>query len=128
MYIDGFSGFSVDDTERARQFYADVVGLDVTTGAMAGLINLHLPGGGEVLVYPKGEAHTPATFTVLNLVVPDIDATVAELSSRGVAFLHYDGEIRTDDSGVHRGTPTLAWFADPAGNVVSIIERDGEGT
>jgi catechol 2,3-dioxygenase-like lactoylglutathione lyase family enzyme len=129
MYRNAFSGFSVDDTDRAREFYTRVLGLEVTDAGMQGLITLHLPGGTEVLVYPKGEAHTPATFTVLNLVVPEIDSAVAELTRRGVTFERYAGtEMETDPNGVfRRGGPPIAWFTDPAGNVFSVLEDNGAG-
>lgn len=130
MYTHAFSGFSVDDTERARDFYTRVLALEVTDGGMQGIITLHLPGGAEVIVYPKGAAHTPASFTVLNLVVPDIDAGVAELSRRGVTFERYEGtEMETDATGVFRhGGPPIAWFSDPAGNVFSLIQDDAGTT
>jgi predicted enzyme related to lactoylglutathione lyase len=90
---------------------------------MGGLMRLHVGGGRDVLVYAKGPAHAPATYTVLNFPVPDIDAAVAELTGRGVQFLHYD-DPPTDASGVMRaGGPLIAWFADPAGNVFSVIEQ-----
>jgi catechol 2,3-dioxygenase-like lactoylglutathione lyase family enzyme len=129
MYTNAFSGFSVDDTERVRDFYTRVLGLEVTDAGMQGIITLHLPGGSEVIVYPKGEAHSPASFTVLNLVVPDIDAGVAELAGRGVTFERYEGtEMETDPTGVfRRGGPPIAWFTDPAGNVFSLIQDD-DGT
>jgi catechol 2,3-dioxygenase-like lactoylglutathione lyase family enzyme len=127
MYRHAFSGFAVDDTDRAREFYTRVLGLEVTDAGMQGMITLQLPGGSDVLVYPKGDAHTPATFTVLNLVVPDIDAAVAELARRGVTFERYEGtEMETDATGVfRRGGPPIAWFTDPAGNVFSVLEDDG---
>ena len=119
-----FSGFSVDDLDAARAFYEQVLGLRTTPEpAMGGILHLHLAGGRDVLVYAKGAAHSPATYTVLNFPVPDVDAAVAELSARGVQFLHYD-EPPTDDTGVMRaGGPLIAWFADPAGNVFSVIEQ-----
>ena len=90
---------------------------------MGGIMHLHLAGGRDVLVYAKGFGHTPATYTVLNFPVPDVDAAVAELTARGVQFLHYD-EPPTDETGVMRaGGPLIAWFADPAGNVFSVIEQ-----
>jgi predicted enzyme related to lactoylglutathione lyase len=119
-----FSGFSVDDLEAARRFYAEVLGLR-TSGepAMGGIMYLHLAGGRDVLVYAKGPAHSAATYTVLNFPVPDVDAAVAELTARGVQFLHYDSPP-TDDTGVMRaGGPLIAWFTDPAGNVFSVIEQ-----
>ena len=118
-----FSGFSVDDLDAARRFYEDVLGLRTAPVEMDGLLRLHLGGGRDVLVYAKGPAHTPATYTVLNFPVPDVDAAVAELTARGVRFLHYD-EPPTDERGVMRaGGPLIAWFTDPAGNVFSVIEQ-----
>lgn len=116
-----FSGFSVDDVPRAREFYADTLGLDVTEEN--GMLTLRLGGGARVLVYPKPN-HTPATFTVLNFSVPDVEAAVAWLAGRGVAFEHYEGTgIETDAQGVFRGGgPLIAWFTDPAGNVLSVIQ------
>jgi catechol 2,3-dioxygenase-like lactoylglutathione lyase family enzyme len=117
-----FSGFSVDDLDRARDFYEGVLGLRTTAEAMGGLMQLHAGGERAVLVYAKGSAHTPATYTVLNFPVPDVDAAVAELAGRGVEFLHYD-DPPTDAAGVMReGGPLIAWFTDPAGNVFSVIE------
>jgi catechol 2,3-dioxygenase-like lactoylglutathione lyase family enzyme len=119
-----FSGFSVDDLDAARTFYTDVLGLSTSAEPeMGGILHLHLAGGRDVLVYAKGPAHTPATYTVLNFPVPDVDAAVAELTARGVQFLHYD-QPPTDDTGVMRaGGPLIAWFADPAGNVFSVLEQ-----
>jgi predicted enzyme related to lactoylglutathione lyase len=119
-----FSGFSVDDLDAAGTFYEEVLGLRTTvlTG-MPGLLHLHLAGGRDVLVYAKGPGHSPATYTVLNFPVPDVDAAVAELTARGVQFLHYD-QPPTDATGVMRaGGPLIAWFTDPAGNVFSVIEQ-----
>ena len=116
-----FSGFAVDDLGRARAFYEDVLGLRVEAGA-GGLLTLHLGGGTSVLVYPK-PGHVPATFTVLNFPVPDIEAAVDELTARGVEFLHYE-HPPTDERGIMRaGGPLIAWFTDPAGNVFSVIEE-----
>jgi catechol 2,3-dioxygenase-like lactoylglutathione lyase family enzyme len=119
-----FSGFSVDDLAAARTFYEEVLGLRTTTEpAMGGLLRLNLAGGRDVLVYAKGPAHSPATYTVLNFPVPDVDAAVAELTARGVRFLQYD-QPPTDETGVMRaGGPLIAWFTDPAGNVFSVIEQ-----
>jgi len=119
-----FSGFSVDDLDRARAFYEEVLGLRTTPVEMRGLLRLHLGGGKDVLVYAKGAAHSAATYTVLNFPVPDVDAAVAELTRRGVQFLHYDSPP-TDENGVMRaGGPLIAWFTDPAGNVFSVIAQD----
>jgi predicted enzyme related to lactoylglutathione lyase len=118
-----FSGFSVDDLDRARAFYEGVLGLGTSAESMGGVMQLHVGGGRDVLVYAKGTAHTPASYTVLNFPVPDIDAAVAELTGRGVQFLHYDNPP-TDATGVMRaGGPLIAWFTDPAGNVFSVIEQ-----
>ncbi|TWH72045.1 VOC family protein [Modestobacter roseus] len=120
---EAFSGFSVDDLDRARAFYEQVLGLRTSPTAMAGVMHLHLAGERHVLVYAKGGDHTPATYTVLNFPVADVDAAVAELAARGVEFLHYDSPP-TDESGVMRaGGPLIAWFTDPAGNVFSVIEQ-----
>lgn len=118
-----FSGFSVDDVDRATAFYRDVLGLQVDTEN--GMLTLHLGTGARVLVYPKGPAHTPATFTVLNFPVRDIVTTVAALAARGVTFERYPAMASTtDETGVVRGAtgPAIAWFTDPAGNVLSVLE------
>jgi catechol 2,3-dioxygenase-like lactoylglutathione lyase family enzyme len=119
-----FSGFSVDDLGAARAFYTDVLGLRTSADPVVpGLLHLHLAGGRDVLVYAKGPAHSPATYTVLNFPVPDVDAAVAQLTAAGVQFLHYDSPP-TDRTGVMRaGGPLIAWFTDPAGNVLSVIEQ-----
>jgi predicted enzyme related to lactoylglutathione lyase len=116
-----FSGFSVDDVGAAREFYAQTLGLDVTEEN--GMLTLRLAGGGRVLMYPK-EDHAPATFTVLNFPVPDIEAAVDWLAGRGVRFERYEGTgIETDARGIFRGGgPLIAWFTDPAGNVLSVLE------
>lgn len=117
-----FSGFSVDDLDRARRFYEDTLGLRLTDEAMGGVARLHLGGGTSVLVYAKPD-HVPATFTVLNFPVPDVEKAVDELTGRGVQFLRYD-HPPTDEKGIMRaGGPLIAWFADPAGNVFSVIEQ-----
>jgi predicted enzyme related to lactoylglutathione lyase len=119
-----FSGFSVDDADRARQFYEETLGLRVTVmPEMGGLLRLHLGGGTEVLVYAKPN-HVPATFTVLNFPVPDIEKAVDELVGRGVRFEHYE-DPPTDEKGIMRaGGPLIAWFTDPAGNVFSVLQQD----
>jgi catechol 2,3-dioxygenase-like lactoylglutathione lyase family enzyme len=115
-----FSGFSVRDVPEAKAFYEDVLGVEVTEDH--GMLFLQLGGGHQVLVYPKGPGHEPAAFTVLNFPVPDIDAAVDELTAKGVVFLQYEG--MTDDRGVNRkGGPLIAWFTDPSGNVLSVIEE-----
>ncbi len=117
-----FSSFSADDIPRAKQFYAETLGLEVEE-QMGGLA-LHL-GGGDTFVYPKDD-HAPATFTVLNFLVDDIDAAVDRLTEAGVAFEQYEGEIETDEKGIARGPgdgPTIAWFKDPAGNILSVLQQ-----
>ncbi|MFC0028289.1 VOC family protein [Micromonospora chaiyaphumensis] len=118
-----FSGFFVDDPDRAERFYTDVLGLRVSRDdAMGGMLTLHLAGDRPVLVYPKPD-HRPATYTVLNFPVPDIDRAVDELVSRGVRFERYEG-MPQDDKGVMRGNgPSIAWFTDPAGNVFSVLQE-----
>lgn len=114
-----FSSFSVDDLPRAKTFYADVLNLNVSD-EMGGL-RLRLGDGDEVFVYPKPD-HVPATFTVLNFIVDDIDEAVAEIANAGVQFEQYEGELQTDDRGIFRGAgPTIAWFKDPAGNILSVV-------
>ncbi|RUR03410.1 VOC family protein [Labedella endophytica] len=113
-----FSGFSVDDIPAARAFYADVLGLDVREEN--GMLLLGIHESQPILVYPKGEAHTPASFTILNFPVDNVEATVRELADRGVEFERYDG---VDELGIMRADgPLIAWFTDPAGNILSVIE------
>jgi predicted enzyme related to lactoylglutathione lyase len=119
-----FSGFSTNDIDAARRFYGDTLGLDARMGEM-GILELHLTGGGRVIVYPK-DGHQPATFTVLNFPVADIDAAVDELAKAGVSMERYDG-MPQDDRGIVRGTadgsgPDIAWFQDPAGNILAVIK------
>ena len=117
------SAASRSTTSRAaREFYAGVLGLDVSEAD--GLLTLHLPGGRDVLVYPKPN-HVPATFTILNFPVPDIDAAVDDLSARGVRFERYDG-FAQDDRGIQRDPngPPIAWFTDPAGNVLAVLQQE----
>jgi predicted enzyme related to lactoylglutathione lyase len=115
-----FSGFAVNDLEKAKQFYGETLGLEVTEEF--GLVTLHLAGGTNVLIYPK-EDHTPATFTILNFPVDDIEAAVDELTKRGVQFERYPG-MPQDDRGIMREAgPYIAWFTDPAGNVLSVLQE-----
>jgi catechol 2,3-dioxygenase-like lactoylglutathione lyase family enzyme len=119
-----FSGFSVDDIDRARSFYRDTLGLTVEDNDM-GFLTLRLEGGGRVLVYSK-EEHAPATFTVLNFPVSDLEAAVDELNARGVQTKIYDdSEFPTDSKGIMRKSegPGIAWFRDPAGNVLSVLDE-----
>ncbi|MET7332790.1 VOC family protein [Nonomuraea sp. NPDC005650] len=115
-----FSGFSVNDISAARRFYGETLGLRVSEEH--GMLTLHIEGGADILVYPK-ENHAPATFTILNFPVEDIDKAVEELTGRGVRFERYEG-FAQDARGVLRGEggPPIAWFTDPAGNVLSVIE------
>ncbi|MET7880937.1 VOC family protein [Micromonospora profundi] len=125
MFTDtrAFSGFSVDDVDEAQRFYGDTLGLRVTRDdAMGGLLTLHIAGDRPILVYPKRD-HAPATYTVLNFPVDDVDRAVDELTARGVRFARYDG-MPQDENGIMRGHgPTIAWFTDPAGNVLSVLEQ-----
>jgi catechol 2,3-dioxygenase-like lactoylglutathione lyase family enzyme len=119
-----FSGFSVDDLAKAKEFYSATLGLRVDDEGVG--LRLHLPGGGTVFAYPKAE-HQPATFTILNFEVDNIDETVDELTNRGVQFEHYKDGPKTDEKGVLRGRekklgPDIAWFKDPAGNILSVIQ------
>ena len=120
-----FASFSVDDVEKAKKFYSEIIGLKVTQdNEMGGILTLHIDGGVTVLVYPKPN-HTPATFTVLNFPVSNIDQTVAKLKSLGVAFLSYDTkDLKTDENDISRanGGPNIAWFTDPSGNILSVLE------
>ena len=118
-----FSGFSVNDIGKAKEFYGRTLGLKVSESN--GLLTLHLAGGNNVLIYPKPN-HTPATFTVLNFPVKDVDQAVDDLAKRGVHFEIYDlPDIKTDKKGIMRGNgPTIAWFKDPAGNILSVIEQE----
>jgi predicted enzyme related to lactoylglutathione lyase len=120
-----FSGFSVNDMAAAMQFYSETLGLDVTETPMG--LQIKLATGGQIFVYAK-EDHTPATYTILNFPVDDIDAAVSELKAKGVQLEQYDG--LTDESGIARGIaakrgPDIAWFKDPAGNILSVL-NDGQ--
>jgi catechol 2,3-dioxygenase-like lactoylglutathione lyase family enzyme len=115
-----FSGFSVDDLEKARRFYGDTLG--IKTSEQNGLMTLHLAGGRDTLIYPKPD-HVAATYTILNFVVDDIDKAVDELAARGVQFERYDG-MGQDEKGINRGGgPYIAWFKDPAGNILAVLQE-----
>jgi len=116
-----FSGLAAPDIAKVKEFYSNTLGLKVTEEH--GLLTLHLAGGNNVLIYPKPN-HVPATFTVLNFPVDDVDLAVEELGKRGVHLEKYNGpEIKTDEKGIMRGNgPTIAWFKDPAGNILSVLE------
>lgn len=118
-----FSGFSVNDIEKAQQFYGSTLGLEVKLNEM-GVLDVTLPGGGSTIIYPKPN-HEPATFTVLNFVVSNIEDAVKHLKEKGVQFESYDHpQLKTDDDNIMRGNgPTIAWFTDPAGNILSLIQE-----
>jgi catechol 2,3-dioxygenase-like lactoylglutathione lyase family enzyme len=121
---EAFGGFSVNDLETARRFYGEILGLEVLDNPMS-LIELHFKNGTRIIIYPKVD-HVPATFTVLNFPVVAIDQAVDELTKRGVSFEQYSGIIATDEKGIHsspREGLKIAWFKDPAGNILSIIEE-----
>lgn len=124
-----FSSFSVDDLGRAKEFYGSTLGLTVTQDMEMELLNLHLTAGVEVMTYPKGEAHAPATYTVLNFMVKNIDEVVDGLTKKGVTFEQYDNEyMKTDKKGISKGDgkngpPGMAWFKDPASNILSILQE-----
>jgi catechol 2,3-dioxygenase-like lactoylglutathione lyase family enzyme len=118
-YSHAYSGFSTDDIVKAREFYGQTLGLEVTEAN--GMLTLNLAGGGRVLIYPKAD-HQPAAFTVLNLPVEDIERAVDGLAAAGVAFERYEGAGQ-DERGIARAyPPPIAWFKDPAGNILSVIQ------
>jgi catechol 2,3-dioxygenase-like lactoylglutathione lyase family enzyme len=122
MLEHAFAGFSVSDLSRAKNFYHDTLGLEVEDHD--GWIALHFEGGSDVMIYGK-QNHQPASYTVLNFPVKKIDDAVDELARKGVAFEHYEGDIATDEKGIHRGDerfPSIAWFKDPDGNILSVLE------
>jgi catechol 2,3-dioxygenase-like lactoylglutathione lyase family enzyme len=122
-YLHVFSGFSVRDVAATERFYRDTLGLEIKSSDMG--LQLTLPGGAEVFIYPKPN-HEPASFTILNLVVADIDAAVKELADRGIEFEHYP-DMHQDEDGIARGKaagmgPDIAWFKDPSGNILSVLQ------
>ena len=123
---DAFSGFSTNDVDAAQKFYRETLDLEVTKNQM-GILEIAFHNGGRTIIYPKPD-HTPATYTVLNFTVENIDEAVDELTAKGVAFEHYDSEyLKTDAKGIARGLssgngPDIAWFKDPAGNILSILQ------
>jgi predicted enzyme related to lactoylglutathione lyase len=118
-----FSGFSTNDIAKAKDFYGNVLGLNVEeSGKEMPVLTLHLATGGNIFVYPK-EDHVPATYTILNFPVNDVEKAVDELVAKGITFEHYEG--MTDEKGINRGWgPLIAWFKDPAGNVLSVIDAN----
>lgn len=116
-----FSGFSVNDTQKAKEFYSRTLGLEVSESY--DLLELHLAGGTKVIIYPKPN-HAPATFTILNFPVKNVDEAVEQLTKRGVRFeIYNEPDLKTDPKGVFRGGPVIAWFKDPAGNILSVLEE-----
>jgi predicted enzyme related to lactoylglutathione lyase len=118
-----FSGFSSNDIPKTREFYAQALGLEVTEAN--GMLTLHIAGGGSVLIYPKAD-HEPASFTVLNFPVGDIEAVVEKLTKAGIRFERYEG-FEQDERGIARPRrpedgPLIAWFKDPAGNILSVLQ------
>ena len=121
-----FSSFSADDLQKAKEFYGHTLGLEVSATPEG--LDLRLAGGGQLFIYPKPN-HEPASFTVLNFSVDDIDQAVDHLNTLGVRFERYEGEIKTDEKGIHRSGgrgPNIAWFKDPAGNILSVLQDPGQ--
>ncbi len=124
--VKAFSSFSVDDIEKARDFYSRKLGLDVSdVPVMKGLLQINLTGENKVLIYSKTN-HTPATFTILNFPVKNVEKAVAELTGKGVKFeIYNEPDLKTDQDGIFRGEgPKIAWFKDPAGNILSVLEQE----
>ena len=117
-----FSSFAVDDLDKAREFYADTLGVKVSDGPM-GVLSLDVADGRSILVYPKPD-FTPATYTVLNFQVDDVETAVDELSGRGIKFERYEGFDQDAKGIAHGGGPRIAWFKDPAGNILAVLKPD----
>lgn len=118
-----FSGFSVDNLQKAKAFYGDVLKINLSEIEEMGLLQLHIAGSNDLIIYEKPN-HAPATFTVLNFPVPDIEQAVKDLKALGVKFESYDfPELKTDSDNISRGEPSIAWFTDPAGNILSVIQE-----
>jgi predicted enzyme related to lactoylglutathione lyase len=119
---EAFSSFAVDDIEKVREFYGETLGIDVEVIEEAEILTLHHPGGRDTMIYPKPD-FSPATYTVLNFPVDDVEAAVDALSERGVAFERYEG-FDQDEKGISRGEgPEIAWFKDPAGNILAVLKQ-----
>ena len=117
-----FSGFSTNDLQKAKAFYSEILGIKVNERTEMSVLELNWGNGGTSVIYEKPN-HTPATFTVLNIVVDDVEKAVDELNGKGVRFEQYEGDIKTNEKGIFRGSgPVIAWFKDPAGNILSVIE------
>lgn len=122
-HIKAFSGFSVNNLQKAEEFYSEILGLEVMQNPM-GHLELHMEGRTNIVIYPKPD-HVPATFTILNFPVKDVEQAVDELTQLGVCFEQYEGSIKTDEKGISRSAdgPSIAWFKDPAGNILSVLEE-----
>lgn len=119
-YTRAFSGFAVNDLQQAREFYSETLGVNLSEAN--DLLTLHLAGDRDTLIYPKPD-FVPATYTILNFEVDDIETTVDDLTARGVKFERYDG-MKQDERGIHKdGERLIAWFTDPAGNVIAVLEQ-----
>jgi len=123
MIKEAISGFSVNDLQKAIAFYTNILGFTVTAAKQDPVAHVHTHGGAVIFMYEKPN-HKPAEFTILNLIVDDIDQSVDELKAKGIAFEHYDNEyLKTDEKGICRnGTPLIAWFKDPFGNFISVLQ------
>jgi len=123
-FKEAFSSFTADDLSKVKEFYVDKLSLNVTESKEG--LAIRFKNGQNIFIYPKPD-HQPAAFTVLNLQVDDIDKAVDALTANGITFERYEGEIRTDDKGIFRGSekgqgPDIAWFKDPAGNIISVVK------
>ena len=117
---EAFASFSVNDLQSAKEFYTQKLGLTVSQSPEGLDLNV---SGERVFIYPKPN-HTPASFTVFNFIVDDIERAVDELKQTGIRFEKYEGELKTDKKGIHRdGGPIIAWFKDPAGNILSVLQK-----
>ena len=123
--VKAFSSFSVDDLGNAKDFYGQTLGLEVAEVEKMGILRVRLATGGEVMIYPK-DNHQAATFTILNFPVNDVEVAVDQLTEKGIRFESYDTEwIKTDEKGIARDEngPAIAWFKDPAGNILAVLEE-----
>jgi predicted enzyme related to lactoylglutathione lyase len=123
-YTKAFSSYSIDSISKAKEFYTGKLDMQVTEESDMPILRLHLSSDTDIMLYEKPD-HQPATFTVLNFVVDDIEKAVDELTSKGIVFEQYGGEIQTDDNGIHRSHGVAnAWFKDPAGNIISVLKME----
>jgi catechol 2,3-dioxygenase-like lactoylglutathione lyase family enzyme len=122
MFTNAFSSFSVDDLDKAKEFYSETLGIKVTEDNEMGFLNLEFSNGAKVMIYPKDD-HEPATYTVLNFPVSDVEKTVDELTAKGVKFEIYEG-FNQDEKGISKDWgQEIAWFKDPAGNIISVLKE-----